>query len=134
MARRRSPLGLSRRAGSRSDRAADGPSCCNTVHSRPTGCLGKENTGETMMRLATSEQVFGLQGLRAPCSLRTALERGVRPAVGFQDPDDVLKDPHLSFSDKREILSSWASDASAVQDEPCLRWLLGTAEPVRLDE
>jgi hypothetical protein len=42
----------------------------------------------------------------------------------------VVKDPHLTFHDKREILSSWASDASAVQDEPRLRWLLGTVEPV----
>jgi hypothetical protein len=85
-----------------------------------------------MMRLATSEQVFDLGGGRAPSLLRTALERGVRPAVGFQNPDDVVKDPHLTFRDKREILSSWASDASAVQDEPRLRWLLGTVEPVPL--
>ena len=86
------------------------------------------------MRLATSEQIFGLQGPAAPCRLRTALERGVRPAVGFLNPDDVVKDPHLTFSDKREILSSWASDASAVQDDPRLRWLLGTVEPVPLDD
>ncbi len=85
------------------------------------------------MRLATSEQIFG-QGSYAPGPLRTALERGVRPAVGFLNPDDVLKDPHLTVPDKREILSSWASDASAVQDEPRLRWLLGTVEPVPLDE
>lgn len=87
-----------------------------------------------MTRLATTEQIFDLQGGRAPYSLRTALERGVRPAVGFQNPDDVVKDPHLTYRDKREILSSWASDASAVQDEPRLRWLLGTVEPVPLDE
>lgn len=87
-----------------------------------------------MMRLATSGQILGLQGAAAPCSLRTALERGLRPAVGFQNPDDVVKDPHLTFHDKREILSSWASDASAVQDEPRLRWLLGTVEPVPLEE
>jgi hypothetical protein len=86
------------------------------------------------MRLATSEHIFDRQGLRPPCSLRTAVERGVRPAVGFQNPDDVVKDPHLTYGDKREILSSWASDASAVQDEPGLRWLLGTVEPVPLDE
>ena len=85
------------------------------------------------MRLATSEEIFLRQG-GLPCSLRTALERGIRPAVGFQDPDDVVKDPHLALRDKREILSSWASDASAVQDEPRLRWLLGTPEPVPLDE
>jgi len=87
-----------------------------------------------MMRLATTEQIFGAPVPGAPYSLRTALERGVRPAVGFQHPDDVVKDPHLTLADKREILSSWASDASAVQDEPRLRWLLGTVEPVALDD
>ena len=86
------------------------------------------------MRLATSEQIFHQQNTLAPTSLRIALERGVRPAVGFQNPDDVVKDPHLTWGDKREILSSWASDASAVQDEPRLRWLLGTVEPVPLEE
>lgn len=86
------------------------------------------------MRLATTEQIFDLPSGPAPCSLRTAIARGVRPAVGFQNPDDVLKDPHLALREKREILSSWASDASAVQDEPRLRWLLGTVEPVLLAE
>ncbi len=86
------------------------------------------------MRLATSEQVFNRCGAEPPLTLRSALERGVRPAVGFQSPDDVVKDPHLSLRDRREILSSWASDASAVRDEPRLRWLLGTAEPVPLAE
>ena len=80
------------------------------------------------MRLATTESSLHAQGLRA------ALARGVRPAVGFTIPDDVVKDPHLSTRDKREILSSWASDASAVQDEPTLRWLLGTPEPVTFAE
>jgi len=86
------------------------------------------------MRLATSERLIWRQGLDAPHSLKLMRERGVRPAVGFNDPLDVLKDPHLTTSQKREILSSWASDASAVQDEPTLRWLLGTPEPVSLDD
>jgi len=86
------------------------------------------------MRLATSERLIWRQGLGAPHGLKTMLERGVRPAVGFSDPLDVLKDPHLTITQKREILASWASDASAVQEEPSLRWLLGTPEPVRLDE
>jgi len=86
------------------------------------------------MRLATSEQNLDWYGAWAPCSLRTALERGVRPAVGFNHPDDVVKDPHLTIDDKREILSSWASDASSVQDEPRLRWLLGTPEPVPVEQ
>jgi hypothetical protein len=78
------------------------------------------------MRLATSEQVFERQGLGG------ALERWLRPAVGFSHPSDVLKDPLLSREEMRAVLSSWASDASAVRDEPTLRWLLGTPEPVRL--
>ncbi len=82
------------------------------------------------MRLATSEQSFGTAG-RAP-GLGAALERWLRPAVGFSHPSDVLKDPLLDICDKRAVLSSWASDASAVRDEPHLRWLLGTPEPVPL--
>ena len=78
------------------------------------------------MRLATSETLIFEQGLKG------ALERVLRPAVGFTHPRDVLKDPHLELADKRAILSSWASDASAVQDQPTLRWLLGTPEPVPL--
>jgi len=72
--------------------------------------------------------------LEAPHSLKNLLEMGVRPGVGFIDPLDALKDPHLTTAEKREILSSWASDASAVEDEPTLRWLIGTPEPVRLDD
>jgi hypothetical protein len=74
--------------------------------------------------MATTDHLIRSQGLGA------ALARGVRPAIGFISPDDVLKDPHLPPAEKRAILASWASDASAVQDEPGLRWLLGTPEPV----
>ena len=76
------------------------------------------------MRLATSEQLIHEQGLRA------LLARQLRPAVGFLHPRDVLKDQDLAPDEKRAVLSSWASDASAVQDQPTLRWLLGTPEPV----
>lgn len=80
------------------------------------------------MRLATTDEHIQSHGLRA------ALARGVRPAIGFTIPDDVVKDPHLSSDAKRAILTSWASDASAVQDEPGMRWLLGTPEPVPFAE
>jgi len=80
------------------------------------------------MRLATSEQLIQYQGLAA------ALERWLRPAVGYNHPREVLKDPFLDPPEKRAVLSSWASDASAVADEPGLRWLLGTPEPVPLDD
>jgi hypothetical protein len=80
------------------------------------------------MRLATSEQVIREHGLAA------ALERCLRPAVGYNRPRDVLKDPDLDLTEKRAVLASWASDASAVQDQPTLRWLLGTPEPVPLTD
>ncbi len=80
------------------------------------------------MRLATSEHQIETQGLGA------ALERWLRPAVGFDHPRDELKDPFLDVAEKRAVLSSWASDASSVRDEPTLRWLLGTPEPVPLAE
>jgi hypothetical protein len=86
------------------------------------------------MRLATSDELIRRQGLAPPLGLKTLLERGIRPAVGFTHPSEVVKDPHLTIEQKREILTSWASDASAVQDEPTLRWLLGTVEPVPLED
>lgn len=86
------------------------------------------------MRLATSDELIRRQGLAPPRGLKTLLERGIRPAVGFAHPSEVVKDPHLTIEQKREILTSWASDASAVQDEPTLRWLLGTIEPVPLED
>ncbi len=66
--------------------------------------------------------------------LSDGLTRLLRPAIGFQSPDDVLKDPDLTDEEKRAILSSWASDACAVVDQPHLRWLLGTPEPAPLFE
>ena len=80
-----------------------------------------------MLLATTEQQVF------AP-TLRGAREKWLRPAVGFGHPRDVLKDPDLDAAEKRAVLASWASDASAVQDEPQLRWLLGTPEPVPLFE
>ena len=66
--------------------------------------------------------------------LRDARERLLRPAVGFSDPFDVLKDPELDPDEKRAILSSWASDACAVEDRPTLRWPLGAPGPIPLTD
>jgi hypothetical protein len=66
--------------------------------------------------------------------LGDALEKLLRPAVGFGHPSEVLKDPLLGDDDKRAILASWASDASAVEGEPTLRWLVGTEAPVLLTD
>jgi hypothetical protein len=40
----------------------------------------------------------------------------------------------MSGSDKRALLAAWASDASAVEGQPALRWLPGTPEPVAVDD
>ena len=47
---------------------------------------------------------------------------------------DVEVRPLLDPDDKRAILASWASDASAVEDAPTLRWLVGADAPVPLRE
>lgn len=66
--------------------------------------------------------------------IRDAYTRLLRPAVGFQRPADVLKDPFLDDREKREILSSWASDACSVEGRPDLRWFIGSDGPVPLNE
>jgi hypothetical protein len=63
-----------------------------------------------------------------------ARQRLLRPALGFNRPADVLKDPLLDDCEKRAILSSWASDACAVEGHPDLRWFIGSAGPVPLNE
>lgn len=65
---------------------------------------------------------------------RDALRSLLRPAIGFNRPGDVVKDPDLSISDKRAILSSWASDSCAVEGRPHLRWMVGSDDPVPLAE
>ena len=62
------------------------------------------------------------------------LRRLLRPAIGFNRPADVVKDPDLSISEKRAILSSWASDSCAVEGKPYLRWMVGSDDPVPLSE
>jgi hypothetical protein len=39
----------------------------------------------------------------------------------YDRPDDVVADDALTVQEKREILSSWASDAFAVESMPPLR-------------
>jgi hypothetical protein len=78
------------------------------------------------MRLATSEP-FNPSTEAGTLSVRLA-------RLDYDHPDDILEDPSLARDEKRALLCSWASDASAVRDEPELRWLLGTPAPVRLDE
>jgi hypothetical protein len=45
----------------------------------------------------------------------------LHPGTVFDRPRDVLAHPSLSISEKRAILASWASDASAIASCPSLR-------------
>lgn len=48
----------------------------------------------------------------------------------FAFPHEVVDDPSLSLSQKRAILSEWASDSCALESVPVLRLLPGTNFPV----
>ncbi|MEI8719906.1 MULTISPECIES: hypothetical protein [unclassified Mesorhizobium] len=61
------------------------------------------------------------------------LDRLLHPARHFKHPHDVLADVALDGQEKRAILSSWASDACAVESVPALRMLPGAGEPVSFD-
>ena len=54
------------------------------------------------------------------------------PAAHSASPDDVLNNETLSASEKRVILSSWASDMYAVESCPALREIPGMRRTVRL--
>jgi hypothetical protein len=58
----------------------------------------------------------------------------LHPGTVFDSPSDVLKSPALSLSEKRAILASWASDASAIASCPALRSPPGLKTPVTIDE
>ena len=58
----------------------------------------------------------------------------LHPGTVFNHPKDVLADPWLSVSEKRAILASWASDASAIASCPALRAPEGLRAPVTIDE
>jgi hypothetical protein len=54
------------------------------------------------------------------------------PAAHYDSPADVLNDGALSASEKRVILSSWASDMYAVESCPALREIPGMGHAIRL--
>ncbi|MEI9988622.1 MAG: hypothetical protein WDM86_01170 [Rhizomicrobium sp.] len=72
-----------------------------------------------------------------PCRPYTGddeLDRLLTPARYFRRPKDVLADATLSLSEKRAILSSWASDACSVECRPDLRLAPGAKTPVSFDD
>src|SRR5258708_36559802 len=66
--------------------------------------------------------------------LGVEFERLLQPTRYFQHPRDVVRDDTLTTAEKRAILSSWASDASAVESMPALRQILGSGHAVKFDE
>jgi hypothetical protein len=54
-------------------------------------------------------------------------------ARAYEHPRDVVADDDLTLYEKRAILSSWASDACAVEDFPELREVSGVAA-VKFDD
>lgn len=59
-------------------------------------------------------------------AVRREIEAGgfddlLHPARAFAHPSDVVDDPDLTLNEKRAILASWASDASAENANPLQR-------------
>jgi hypothetical protein len=61
-------------------------------------------------------------------------EAALHPSWVFDHPRDVVNDPTLSVAEKRAILSSWASDACAVDSAPNLRQPPGARQAVTFDD
>ncbi|WP_245408389.1 hypothetical protein [Zhengella mangrovi] len=61
------------------------------------------------------------------------LDRLLSPARFYEHPNDVLADPTLELAEKRAILSSWVSDACAVESMPSLRKPPGMPAPIPFD-
>lgn len=58
----------------------------------------------------------------------------LHPGTVLEHPRDVVSHPDLTISEKRAILASWASDASAITSCPALRAPQGLKAPVTIDE
>jgi hypothetical protein len=68
---------------------------------------------------ATHDNVFDFQAL-------------LHPGTVFDHPKDVVSHPDLTLAEKRAILASWASDASAIGSCPALRAPEGLRAPVSI--
>src|SRR5258706_4163594 len=66
--------------------------------------------------------------------LGAELERLLQPTRYFQHPRDVVRDAILTTAEKRAILSSWASDACAIESTPELRQIPASGRVVKFDE
>ena len=81
--------------------------------------------------MAEVDDAVGL-GHDAPKS--SEVDQVLHPARFYARPDDVAADNLLTIEERRAILSSWASDACAVESNPPLRRPPFAASPVTFDE
>jgi len=58
----------------------------------------------------------------------------LHPGAVFEHPKDVLHHTSLTSAEKRAILASWASDATAIASFPSMRSPAGLKKPVSIDE
>ena len=58
----------------------------------------------------------------------------LHPGTTFEHPKDVVAHAALTTAEKRAILASWASDASAIASCPALRSPAGLKKPVAIGE
>jgi hypothetical protein len=58
----------------------------------------------------------------------------LHPGTVFEHPKDVVCHTGLTTAEKRAILASWASDASAIASCPSTRSPAGLKQPVSIDE
>src|SRR3954462_3125781 len=72
-------------------------------------------------RTPTHDNVFDFQAL-------------LHPGTVFQHPQDVVRHPDLTLAEKRAILASWASDASAMASCPAMRAPSGLRKPATIDD
>ena len=65
---------------------------------------------------------------------RSGAELQAPPRSPYQTPGEVLHDPDLASSEKREILAAWTSDRYAVPSKPWLREVPGLDRTLALAE
>jgi hypothetical protein len=80
----------------------------------------EETMRPTTATTATDDNILDFQAL-------------LHPGTVFEHPKDVVMHRSLTLAQKRAILASWASDASAIASCPALRAPKGLKAPVSID-
>jgi hypothetical protein len=85
------------------------------------GCVSCQQTEENMRPTTANDNVFDFNAL-------------LHPGTVFEHPRDVVDHCDLTLAQKRAILASWASDASAIASCPAMSAPSGLKTPVSIDE